>query len=656
MSPSPTEPAHLGNAAPLSNEQSSKLSHDADETRPSSRPPPFRKQPSSLLSKLLSPASELDESISNHGSVDDSAADLVAAPQDEEILSSDKENAGQTNDTIATNTETMAISPARMPPRNRGASPVSSFSNHRELLNGRRGRGTSLERTHKEKMVEELPKASFSTNPGDTGLVHPPTPSNTTPLSSISDHPPTDGFRAQYRSWRDTHTTTAEKTWSIGNQGSNDAPEGQVEKSIAEALAGVEPNNRSRKASYSVRLFREGLPEEKPKKREGKDSARTKDKSPRLTEIFTSNDYFGSLPGAAETSKGEIASSPTQPRAGDRISETAGQPAESLALGALAEGSDTSGEVYIESPQDYRHDVEDRPSALPAQLLDDLRKRHNLTPAAAKGLSFSGSLRVTESERVTIDEKRQEASQPKTPTLDKAHDGSATKSRSDEDDDSSEEQISSALFVPHQTSHQPHESSDPEPFEEASPSEKLSRRYSDADPEEWLVEHDVPPQEANRSPGIVAPKPLSPDLRNHVPLREDQGYFPTPLSSSETPSYDTYSDTSYTTKGEESSQTDDPGTTPTGTSKGEQLMLANEKEHLHRHQQIAKAPLDAIELIPYRHQVGGHTTMWRFSKRAVCKQLNNRENEFYERIEHNHPKLLKFMPRYVYFDSPSRAR
>jgi inositol-hexakisphosphate kinase len=52
-------------------------------------------------------------------------------------------------------------------------------------------------------------------------------------------------------------------------------------------------------------------------------------------------------------------------------------------------------------------------------------------------------------------------------------------------------------------------------------------------------------------------------------------------------------------------------------------------------------------LIPYRHQVGGHTTLWRFSKRAVCKQLTNRENEFYETVEHYHPQLLKFLPRFV---------
>ena len=39
--------------------------------------------------------------------------------------------------------------------------------------------------------------------------------------------------------------------------------------------------------------------------------------------------------------------------------------------------------------------------------------------------------------------------------------------------------------------------------------------------------------------------------------------------------------------------------------------------------------------------------MFRFSRRAVCKQLNNRENEFYERIEQRHPDMLRFLPRLV---------
>ena len=58
-------------------------------------------------------------------------------------------------------------------------------------------------------------------------------------------------------------------------------------------------------------------------------------------------------------------------------------------------------------------------------------------------------------------------------------------------------------------------------------------------------------------------------------------------------------------------------------------------------------PRSKVVLEPYKHQVGGHSTIFRFSKRAVCKQLNNRENEFYERIEQRHPDMLKFLPRYI---------
>lgn len=58
-------------------------------------------------------------------------------------------------------------------------------------------------------------------------------------------------------------------------------------------------------------------------------------------------------------------------------------------------------------------------------------------------------------------------------------------------------------------------------------------------------------------------------------------------------------------------------------------------------------PKNKVVLEPFNHQVGGHSTIFRFSKRAVCKQLNNRENEFYERIEQRHPDMLKFLPMYI---------
>lgn len=55
----------------------------------------------------------------------------------------------------------------------------------------------------------------------------------------------------------------------------------------------------------------------------------------------------------------------------------------------------------------------------------------------------------------------------------------------------------------------------------------------------------------------------------------------------------------------------------------------------------------AVELQPFENKVGGHTAIFKFSHRAVCKALVNRENRWYENIEKEHPELLKFMPKYI---------
>ncbi|KDE06791.1 hypothetical protein MVLG_02830 [Microbotryum lychnidis-dioicae p1A1 Lamole] len=54
-----------------------------------------------------------------------------------------------------------------------------------------------------------------------------------------------------------------------------------------------------------------------------------------------------------------------------------------------------------------------------------------------------------------------------------------------------------------------------------------------------------------------------------------------------------------------------------------------------------------VPLEPYDHQVGGHNHIFRFSKKAICKPLASRENEFYEAVERSCPKLLAFVPQYL---------
>ncbi|KAG7192572.1 uncharacterized protein KQ657_001672 [Scheffersomyces spartinae] len=54
-----------------------------------------------------------------------------------------------------------------------------------------------------------------------------------------------------------------------------------------------------------------------------------------------------------------------------------------------------------------------------------------------------------------------------------------------------------------------------------------------------------------------------------------------------------------------------------------------------------------VELRPFKNKVGGHTAIFSFSKRAVCKALVNRENLWYETIEKKVVELLNFMPKYI---------
>ncbi|KAG9038570.1 hypothetical protein FRB95_000791 [Tulasnella sp. JGI-2019a] len=57
--------------------------------------------------------------------------------------------------------------------------------------------------------------------------------------------------------------------------------------------------------------------------------------------------------------------------------------------------------------------------------------------------------------------------------------------------------------------------------------------------------------------------------------------------------------------------------------------------------------LPPVPLKPFRNQVGGHSAIYKFTKRAVCKPLVSRENLFYESVEREAPPLLGYIPRYL---------
>lgn len=113
------------------------------------------------------------------------------------------------------------------------------------------------------------------------------------------------------------------------------------------------------------------------------------------------------------------------------------------------------------------------------------------------------------------------------------------------------------------------------------------------------------------------------------------------ISSASESEYESLDESARSAAGEYSSLTDEAETTPNATPIPDPLPKARARKS----RCPPTAPIGAVELKPYSHQVGGHTTVFRFSKRAICKQLSNRENEFYEVVERVHPELLKFLPR-----------
>ncbi|CZS96440.1 hypothetical protein WAI453_009965 [Rhynchosporium graminicola] len=529
----------------------------------------------------------------------------------------------------------------------------SLLMNHRDFLGSAKGRGTSLERTPKEKMVESLPKGAYSTNAGDTAMIQLPT--STAPISggSIMTNPPTEGLRAQYRSWRDARpSTAAEKAWSIGEHGSHGDDGGQVEKSIAEALAGVEPNNRSRKASHSLRVFREGLPEGRPMKRETKNRGRSKETLNRGKSHFESDQ--AKLKGGPNSPHVDSHSRATTPSINRPITSPETQYEADLAPGSARDLPADNG--YFNVSPIIETVSEEQLKEMPAQLLADIRNKHNLTPGATKGSSFSRSIPVTASERPQSISRKSEIAGGGSFIIEAVEDpeayvGAAELSHikcADDEDDSGEEQISSALFVPHKTPHESPERQRGEDLRDVEHGQERERKGSDP---QWLEEHAVPSH-------VVEEKYLDQEAEIRPQASPSVTNLPKPPSELDVTSIgtaepadadrDSQDDGGYTTLGEESFITDDDlDVTPTGSLKPNVHIPPASSHGLHDHQQKPKQPLETIELIPYRHQVGGHTTMWRFSKRAVCKQLNNSENKFYETVEQHHPELLKFLPRYI---------
>ena len=459
---------------------------------------------------------------------------------------------------------------------------------HRNLTRGR-GRGTSLERTDRERRLQDQSLDLFSSpcahNPGDTALSRPP-------LSDDSHSP--DGFednnagpRARYRSWRGDHVSPgSEKIWSIGHEESDENQDGQVEKSITEALTGVEPNPRSRKASHSLRFFKEGLPEDKTRRKESRQGSHFREKlQAHKEEREFLDECWDQVQSAVQATNHLVDIAPGVSRAQSFSKEL-----------RMKEVSRT----------DSFKQVNHKPRTPP-------QSPHSCKPVNGPGPAPKSLGRPIASSTLSPATEAEIAQASSINGVEQLTDGEGG-------DDSGEEKVSSAVFVPHQAAED--EVRDPTTPVSAYHSHAVAAkprahsRVEDYHP--WLVRTDEPEQDLGTA---------------------EEGLNKQPLFVLDQKRHSLYE------KGEDVAVEDDRDSvrsTQQFTSRPTSQVF---EEHVHDHQIGVREPLEAIALKPYKHQVGGHTTIWRFSRRAVCKKLNNRENEFYEVVERWHRDLLPFLPR-----------
>ncbi|PTB63711.1 SAICAR synthase-like protein [Trichoderma citrinoviride] len=508
-----------------------------------------------------------------------------------------------------------------------------------------------------------------------TSLDHDPTPSTTShhdhhfsrsssPEDSVT---PTNGSYSRDEtdsqgSHREHHKLTAvpektEKIWSIGS-GDGSEEDGLVEQSVAEAIAGVEHNARSRKSSYSLRFFKEGLPpDDKPRRKDTKASHRDKhvptiDEEPtniaEKQSLEQCNKAGGKATQAEDTKLPARLTTRTQsfPAAVTDERPIVASPLEekSFAL-QQKQQAEQGGERGSAQQSSSAHHSEPKlepplhPEVGPATDQDAEVEKPRPSHDSEVGESLAGAAAEAEANADTDEPAVTQSSTDKADaradakTIDaeacaisgKVHADSDADTEGDGDgeaDESGEEKISSAVFHPHQELDDGRAS-----VSEGSDNDALRRPRSRSQTKShpWLVKADEPEPE-------IQSKDESPYQVSRVASRES-------LTSrrAEAPA-EAYAPTEPAVDENELNQA-----TPTPKPRA----VTHHEDHVHEHQHHARRPLQAIELIPYKHQVGGHNTLWRFSRRAVCKQLSNRENEFYETIERYHRDLLPFLPRYI---------
>ncbi|MCJ1282903.1 hypothetical protein MMC26_002229 [Xylographa opegraphella] len=443
----------------------------------------------------------------------------------------------------------------------------------------------------------------------------------------------------------------------------------RVDEQIEATLANEEPlqNARSRKASHYLGLFRENATSQEQRKNRSKDPTKGRQTVPVLespkNEGMSSSDLVGKdtsstlpkiLPEATEpvsaseqyAANGAPNESDTRLRQAREPSDHRTSPRPLSNISNQSQREDPESVAKSTGPADSIEWVSGAPSqgVLPLRLLEEIRSQKHLPHGSKAGnipFSEATAREDAHANAQVLQATDQELLDSNVLVLQGQISQSKNDNIGDEDEyESDKEQISSATYYPH---HAPSldilEDTDAEhssPFESSDDATKSSEASSLelADDEDKPVVKDYPEALQHKADNNqLHDKPMK--GRSLSGARLAPGPSSTTSSSSEA-EYDSWDESGISDK--DSGATDGGDQTPTATP------------NIHTHflrSGSRQAPLKAVQLKPYKHQVGGHTNVYSFSKQAICKQLNNRENEFYEVIEHRHPELLKYLPRYL---------
>ncbi|KAK5136606.1 hypothetical protein LTR08_002620 [Meristemomyces frigidus] len=422
-------------------------------------------------------------------------------------------------------------------------------------------------------------------SPGPNEHDSPATPMQAEELSN--DTPDLEGSaeRQQYRSWREGKAKLQGMTIAQSQRRQSQV-EVDVDKVVEARIPRQEvPSNaRSRKASHYLGLFRENDAAEK----------RQADKQ-RAKDLQDAQDDVTIREGAEEEDEKTPNTSPTS----------------NDARTVLEDGN----AVTISKDRLAHH--------LPLDLLDDIRNHHHLAPDAGRN---------------TLNPKKDAPSQHK----DARERGEKQKQSAEHDDDEAGgEHISSAVYYPHQglkLEDSPTEAQIAQHKQDVG-SQKVKRPSCDEAPSEH-VEFSLRSNDGDTNDELQGEIAMS-----HVPCTQEFEDLPAPALPADKTDSEIESD-AYAS-GYDSTVSEEESTTPTATPRNKLHITTVEELPAKTQRPKSPAPIGAVELKPYKHQVGGHNTVYRFSRRAVCKQLNSKENVFYETVERYHPELLGFMPRYI---------